>query len=60
MKNNCEWRALEELGRGYFGSTDKARFKGDTVATKEFIRSKWDETGEIIERGKNIRKTQST
>ena len=27
----------EELGRGSFGSTEKARFKGDTVAIKEFI-----------------------
>ena len=45
MKNNCERRVLEELGRGYFGSTHKARFKGDTVAIKEFIRRKWDELG---------------
>ena len=48
LKNNCERRVLEELGRGYFGSTYKARFKGDTVAIKEFIRSKWDKTGEKI------------
>ena len=27
----------EELGRGSFGSTDKAHFKGDTIAIKEFI-----------------------
>ena len=30
----------EELGRDSFGSTYKARFKGDTDATKEFIRNK--------------------
>ena len=35
----------EEPGRGSFGSTYKARFKGDTVPIKEFIRNKWDETG---------------
>ena len=46
MKNNCERRVLEELGRSSFGSTYKARFKGDAVAIKEFIRRKWDETGE--------------
>ena len=34
LKNNCERRVLEELGRGYFGSIYKARFKGDTVAIK--------------------------
>ena len=34
LKNNCERQVLEELGRGYFGSTYKARFKGDTVAIK--------------------------
>ena len=45
LKNICERRLLEELGHGSFGSTYKARFKGDTVAMKEFIRSKWDETG---------------
>ena len=45
MKSNCERRVLEELGRGYFGSTYKARFEGDNVAIKEFNRSKWDETG---------------
>ena len=27
----------EELGRGSFGSTERARFKGDTVVIKEFI-----------------------
>ena len=27
----------EELGRGLFGSTVKARFKGDTVTMKEII-----------------------
>ena len=48
MKNNYERRVLEELGRGYFGSTYKARFKGDIVAIKEFIRRKWDEPGEKI------------
>ena len=45
MKSSCEQRVLEELGRGYFGSTYKARFKGDNVAIKEFNRSKWDGTG---------------
>ena len=29
----------EELGRGSFCSTYKARFKGDAVAIKEFIRN---------------------
>ena len=48
MKNICERRLLEELGRGSFGSTYKRRFKGETVAIKEFIRSKWDETGKIF------------
>ena len=33
----------EELGRGSFCSTYKARFSA--VAIKEFIRNKWDETG---------------
>ena len=35
----------EELGRGLFGSTVKARFKGDTVTMKEIIGKKCDETG---------------
>ena len=43
LKNNCERWVLEELGRGYFGSTYKPRLKGDTVAIEELIRSKWDE-----------------
>ena len=30
----------EELGRGSIGFTYKARFKGETVAIKEFIRNK--------------------
>ena len=46
LKNIYERRLLEELGRGSFGSTYKVRFKGDTVAIKEFIRSKWNETRE--------------
>ena len=48
LKNNCERWVLEELGHGYFGSTYKACFKGDTVAIKEFIRRKWDKTSEKI------------
>ena len=35
----------EKLGRGSFHFTYKARFKGETVAIKEFTRNKWDETG---------------
>ena len=48
LNNNCERWVLEELGRGYFRSTNKPRLKGDTVAIEEFIRSKWDEMGEKI------------
>ena len=59
LKNICERRLLEELGRGSFGSTYKARFKGNTVAIIEFIWSKLDETGKNFERSKNIGKTQS-
>ena len=33
---------------GSFGSTNKARFKGDTVAIKEIIGNKWDETGKTF------------
>ena len=48
LKNIWEWQVLEELGRGSLESTYKAHFKGDTVAIKEFIWSKWDETGKKI------------
>ena len=34
----------EELGRGLFGSTVKARFKGDTVTMKEIIENRCDQT----------------
>ena len=34
----------EELGRGLFGSTVKARFKGDTVTMKEIIGNRCDQT----------------
>ena len=33
----------EKLDHGSFGSTCKARFKGGTVAIKEFMRNKWNE-----------------
>ena len=33
---------------GSFGSTAKARFKGDTVAIKEIIGNKWEETGKTF------------
>ena len=49
--NNCERWVLEEVGRGYFGSTYKAR-QGDAVAIKKFIRSKWDETGKNLKEAK--------
>ena len=46
----------EELGRGFFVSTYKVRFKRDTVAKKEFTGSKWDETGKNnFERGKLLK-----
>ena len=46
----------EELGGGFFVSTYKVRFKRDTVAKKEFIRNKWDETGKNnFERGKLLK-----
>ena len=35
----------EELGRGSFGSTVKARFKEDTVTIKEIIGNRCDDTG---------------
>ena len=34
----------EELGRGLFGSTVKASFKGDTVTMKEIIGNRCDQT----------------
>ena len=34
----------EELGRGLFGSTVKARFEGDTVTMKEIIGNRCDQT----------------
>ena len=52
----------EELGCGLFGSTNKARFKRDTVAIKDFILDGmgrgWN-GGKFFKRGKNIRKSQS-
>ena len=49
----------EELGHGSFGSTVKARFKGDTVTTKEIIGTDVTKRGKCFERGKNIGKSQS-
>ena len=42
----------EELVHGSFGSTVKARFKGDTVTTKEIIGNRCDETGMLWKKQK--------
>ena len=43
-----EFVKTEELAHVSFGSTHKARFKGDTVAIKEFIQNKLNETGKKV------------
>ena len=38
----------EQLGRGSFGSTVKAGFKGDTVTMKKIIGNRCDDTRKIF------------
>ena len=59
LKNIREWRLLKELGRGSIESTDKAHFKGHTVAIKELFEANGMKQGKKFDRSKNIGKTQS-